>query len=384
MIAESLSSALARITKAPELSAGNLEEAAKMITRESGHALNIHHIGIWSGAEHSTALKCIAHYDVSIKQHTIQDDFDLTHRKKYVETLKSERLIAINDTNVLSSLQGVASIYDQNICAVLDAPIRIGGQLLGVVCISQNSCEQYPYGRVWSTEEKNFASSLADFMSIAVYSAERHVLMRRTVEMMSNLPGMVYQRLNNPPNYSYTFISEGCKALTGYSVHELLGNGSEKFYQMIHPEDIEPMKQRNADTLALGLPLDTKFRIATKDGIEKWIWERSRVAEKNADGTPYIVEGFFTDITEHRRLEVAEQTANRAKSEFLAKVSHEIRTPMNAIIGMSELALREDMSDTAQHYNLTIKQAATNLLSIVNDILDFSKIESGKLEILQE
>ena len=75
--------------------------------------------------------------------------------------------------------------------------------------------------------------------------------------------------------------------------------------------------------------------------------------------------------------------ANKTKSDFLAKMSHEIRTPMNAIIGMAELALREDMQHGVRDHVLTIKQAGVNLLSIINDILDFSKIESGNIQILE-
>lgn len=75
------------------------------------------------------------------------------------------------------------------------------------------------------------------------------------------------------------------------------------------------------------------------------------------------------------------ENANKAKSNFLAKMSHEIRTPMNAIIGLSQLSLKEKMSEK-QRENITMVHAsAQTLLTLLNDILDFSKIEAQKLEL---
>ncbi|MCH5185327.1 MAG: response regulator [Oscillospiraceae bacterium] len=77
------------------------------------------------------------------------------------------------------------------------------------------------------------------------------------------------------------------------------------------------------------------------------------------------------------------QRANSFKGIFLANVSHEIRTPMNAILGMSELVLREELSDTVRENTYSIQSSCMHLLAIVNDILDFSKIDAGKMEIIE-
>lgn len=84
-------------------------------------------------------------------------------------------------------------------------------------------------------------------------------------------------------------------------------------------------------------------------------------------------------IVEAKREEA--ETAAKVKTEFLANTSHEIRTPMNSIMGMTELALREDASPQIKSYLGNIRDAGTNLLNIINDILDFSKIESSKTEL---
>ena len=78
----------------------------------------------------------------------------------------------------------------------------------------------------------------------------------------------------------------------------------------------------------------------------------------------------------------SEESANKAKSVFLASMSHEIRTPINAIIGMDTMIMREAKNETIRNYARDIHSASRNLLSLINDILDFSKIESGKFELV--
>ena len=74
------------------------------------------------------------------------------------------------------------------------------------------------------------------------------------------------------------------------------------------------------------------------------------------------------------------ESANRAKSEFLAVMSHEIRTPMNGMLGMMQLALMHAANDEQKEHLETAQYSAEALLTILNDILDFSKLESGNLD----
>ena len=75
------------------------------------------------------------------------------------------------------------------------------------------------------------------------------------------------------------------------------------------------------------------------------------------------------------------EKSGNMKSDFLANMSHEIRTPMNAVIGMAEMALREELPPVAREYINQIKEAGRSLLTIINDILDFTKIESGRMDV---
>lgn len=75
------------------------------------------------------------------------------------------------------------------------------------------------------------------------------------------------------------------------------------------------------------------------------------------------------------------ETANKAKSLFLAKMSHEIRTPIHGIIGLAELVLRTGLDARQRDYMTGLSSSARGLVEIIDDILDTAKLESGHVAI---
>jgi signal transduction histidine kinase len=77
------------------------------------------------------------------------------------------------------------------------------------------------------------------------------------------------------------------------------------------------------------------------------------------------------------------EAASRVKSQFLANMSHEIRTPMTAVIGMTDLLLLKELSDSQREYVKIIRISGETLLGLIDDLFDYSQIESGKVEVEQ-
>ncbi|MFP4662117.1 MAG: MEDS domain-containing protein, partial [Halanaerobiales bacterium] len=189
---------------------------------------------------------------------------------------------------------------------------------------------------------------------------------------------------------------EACRRL-GYSREELLDMTTWQIdYRLLNQEDevFEQLKD-SFQRLMKERYISIESQHITKDGSVFPVEITMHLIE--ADGHLYCL-SVCRDITDRKKAEEELATAyddllhtkekaeaaNKAKSEFLAKISHEIRTPMNGIIGMTDLTLDTELNRQQQEYLNMVKISARSLMKLINNLLDFSKIEAGKLELEPE
>ncbi len=176
--------------------------------------------------------------------------------------------------------------------------------------------------------------------------------------------------------------------IMGYDRHAVAPS-RDSFLARVHPDDRERIEAAAREGLRSGAPFEFDHRIVLPDGEVRIAHELAEV-QRDAEGKPHKIIGAIQDVTaQHAASEelveakLRAESANHAKSRFVASMSHELRTPLNAIIGFSEL-LMSDMPVTEGkrlEYAGDIHTSGKHLLSVINDILDISRIEAGKVAL---
>jgi PAS domain S-box-containing protein len=172
--------------------------------------------------------------------------------------------------------------------------------------------------------------------------------------LFSNLPGMAYRCLNDG-SWTMEFVSGGCRELTGYEPEALIGNRLKSFEAIIETDDRKGVHEIISRAVERGEAFELNYRIRTREGGLKWVWERGRPVP-GPDGPVRTLEGFITDITERKLLESQVLQNQRLESigTLAGGISHDLNNVFAPIMMAGEL-LTDKVSD----------KDATQLLSVI-------------------
>ena len=188
------------------------------------------------------------------------------------------------------------------------------------------------------------------------------------------------------------YMSPTFKKMFGYEEHEM-ENKAESWQRLIFAEDLPSVFEKfNQHIESKGKnPFYNEVRYRHKNGSTVWVICTGKVIEWDHDGKAKRMIGCHIDITDRKQaeetLKLAKQqaeTANEAKSRYLAHMNHEIRTPLNGFMGFLQLMELTDLDVEQKEFLHSMKQTTNHMLGIINNVLDYAEIEAGEMQLTKK
>jgi hypothetical protein len=305
------------LSRAETLARRGIHAALREILVEGAKQLGVARAGVWFFE--AQTLRAVVLWAAGEDLSTEGVSLSKSEIPTYFAALREAQVIASHDTKRDPHCAELLPSYlvPLGIGAMLDAPIRVFGDLVGVLCY-----EHIGPSRVWLEEEQSFAASLGDLAALAVMTA-RHQEAARSVEdheakyraLVESLPVVVYSL--RPGRRALDYVSPQAETLSGVALADLSGeNGFHAWLNAIHPEDRLFAKSRFSHELSVGDIPEIEYRLVHTNGEVRWVRDACRVLA-GPDGAPHLIQGVIQDITEQARAHSAQYEAERRFYDLL-------------------------------------------------------------------
>ena len=200
---------------------------------------------------------------------------------------------------------------------------------------------------------------------------------RRLQYVVTSNPAVIYagKPLADYSDFVLTYLSERVVSMLGFEPREFIGH-PEFWERHVPPEEVRSVLAEMPRLWKEG-QYSFEYRFLHKDGAYRWIREEAKVV-RDADGKPTEVNGYWTDVTERKRLEEALLTSQRMATigELAAMVGHDLRNPLTGIAGATYYLKKKDRSRLSRQGKEMLKLIEHDVWrsdKIVNDLLEYSK-----------
>jgi PAS domain S-box-containing protein len=174
-------------------------------------------------------------------------------------------------------------------------------------------------------------------------------------------------------------------AMLGYSPDELEPH-VRTWERLVHPDDLPWVSEvLRAHLEGRTDHYQAEHRLLAKDGSWRWILDRGRVVERDADGRPLRACGAHVDVTERKLVELEKERIARDREQLIGMVSHELKNPMQLILSsvdaLERSAGRPDFARLAARSVVHVRRALARMNRLVADLLDTTRLEGGRLPL---
>ncbi|MCC6699519.1 MAG: PAS domain S-box protein [Candidatus Hydrogenedentes bacterium] len=306
--------ALVQLSKITITGGADAESALRDIVEVAARTLQCERVSVWKYGPRDESLRCAVLYELSEDTFKQSEDLRRAEYPHYFEALRVEHRIVAHDALSDSRTREFRDGYlvPLGITSMLDVPILEGGRNLGVLCN-----EHVGPARTWVSDEENFASAIANLVSIVMAAGRRARKAEQPLQLRDAFQSMVEHSQDImaviDEEGRITYVTPSVHRVLGYRTEDLVGNASSEY---VHPEDLPALQQayrrpRRADEAA---PVVT-CRVRHKEGTWRYFETAGNRLHPTA-GVPGIVLS-FRDVTERKLWERAIRESERRNSAVI-------------------------------------------------------------------